>query len=783
MQDRTAPTEPVKARAPLWRRLLFTPLVASLLMGLFWLAADPLPIDMVLRFTQSALMPERASGQIVLVDASWSDDPRVRSGEEDRLADARLMRALARYSPKSVFIEKTYFQATTSEADAALASALRSLPTAPFLASKGREDLLSGTVEVVHPIEPLRSTGRLANTSINFDELGFSEQGRYRWEGASTNLRTLAGLISGRDGTAAERFLIDFRVSPGAVPHYKAGQVVGQSLARAALAGKIVIVTGGASMSEAPPRLPVYGWRPQADLHALAAETLLRGRPSDWGASPLLLLVALLEVALHSRPRLRRHAGRLRLAAGLGCVVIAAVARLWLINIGIGAAVALLVTAASIAHWRRRRKRAEQTNIRSGLRNMAGFRAHQPDGRAVIVARLRRFDETIAAVPADQQGAFSRAVAGRLATGEPSTEIFHDESGHFAWRQAATSYEAIEDHLSGLRALFAAPIDLAGQPIDLAVTFGVDLMFDNVQADRLISAIDAAADAAERGRVSQTFGEERAEQARWTASLHSAIDAALSRQEIWVAYQPKLRLADSRVTGAEALVRWSHPERGEIAPNQFVAHAERDERIDALTWAVLDRALATTALLTGEGQPIDMAVNLSAVMLTRPDLTERVMDRLATHRLAADLLTLELTETVPLNESPVALDNLVRLRSAGVRISLDDYGTGASNLLYLRNVPADEVKIDRAFITHIASSRADRAIVRGTVETAHLMNQLVVVEGVEDLATLPLLHMLGCDVAQGFGIGRPQHLTDFRRLYCGQTTRRASALADGVKFG
>lgn len=763
--------------------MLFTPVMLAALVGGFWAVADPLPVDMVLRHAQSALMPEKASGQIVLVDASWEDDPTVRSAEDDRLADARLIRALARYRPARVFIEKPYFQPTSRRADNAVAEALRTLPSRPVLASKGRHDPLSNTVELFDPVPIIASAGDVANTSVRFDTFGYSQLGMFRWSGEGTNRPTFSALMSERSGSADTLFVIDYRISPDTLPHASARSITRGIAAKDLLVGKTVLISGANTSSDSLPRMPVYGWRSQAELHALAAETLLRGRPLDVGGLPLLALILAVELILLFARHIRRYAAPIRLLVGAGTVVAAVTARLWLVNLEVGPALAVLITAASIAYWRHKKAKAEQTNARSKLPNMTGFRAHGPDGRAVIVARLGRFDETIAAVPAELQGAFARAVATRLSAGEPDTTVFHDESGHFAWRRDATSYEAIEDHLSGLRALFAAPVDLDGQAIDLSVTFGVDLMFDNTQADRLTSAIDAAADAAERGRVSQTFGEERAEQARWTASLHSAIDAALSREEIWVAYQPKLRLNDNCVVGAEALVRWSHPQRGNIAPDQFVAHAERDERIDSLTWAVLDRALATTALLNAEGQPLHMAVNLSAVMLTRPDLTERVMARLATHCLPAKILTLELTETVPLDESPTALDNLIRLRSAGVRISLDDYGTGSSNLLYLRNVPADEVKIDRAFVTGIATSRADRAIVRGTVAMAHEMGQSVVVEGVEDVATLPLLRDLGCDTAQGYGIGRPQRLSDFRRLFCDRDDRRFLPLAGNLKLG
>ena len=513
-------------------------------------------------------------------------------------------------------------------------------------------------------------------------------------------------------------------------------------------------------------RLPRLGFSQQTEVHVLAAETLLRGRPIDLKGWPLLALVGLIHwIIAFTRPSLRT-ASIARVAGFILLLTVGGIAGLFQVNLDATPAIAALIALTWIITWRRRKTRAEQTNLRSNLPNMAAFRAAEPPVNVVlIVARVARIDDILTALASELHGLFARAVVHRLKAGSDELTLYHDDNGHFAWYVPAQSFAAIESHLAGLKALFASPLMLADHPVDVELAFGIDVNSDHDAPLRLASASNAAAEAAATGQIAHSVGAEGLERASWTTSLHTAIDLALQNQEIWVAYQPKLDLTLGQITGAEALVRWTHPTRGNIPPNDFIGHAERDGRIDALTWAVADHAVASAALLNATGAPFQVAINLSAVMLERADLHQRMMDLLFRHKVRPDLLTLELTETVPLGHNYTVTDNLHRLRASNCRISIDDYGTGASNLLYLKNVPSDEVKIDRAFVTGLTDNPVNTAIVRGTIEMVHALNRSVVAEGVEDFATLRLLGDLGCDVAQGYAIGRPQQLSDFQQTF------------------
>jgi EAL domain-containing protein (putative c-di-GMP-specific phosphodiesterase class I) len=241
-------------------------------------------------------------------------------------------------------------------------------------------------------------------------------------------------------------------------------------------------------------------------------------------------------------------------------------------------------------------------------------------------------------------------------------------------------------------------------------------------------------------------------------SLLARLDHAIETEELWVAYQPKLDLRTGTITGAEALVRWMHPEKGQIFPDQFVGAAEEGGRIERLTSFVLDRALEVAASINSAGRPFHIAVNLSALLLTDTELVARVEALLRKHGVAPHLLTLEVTETSTMRSAVEAMVQLQRLADLGVQLSIDDYGTGFSTLDYLKRIPASELKIDRSFISMLHKSQSDRIMVNSTIQLAHSLGRKVVAEGVESAEILSELKRMGCDMGQGYHIARPATL-------------------------
>jgi EAL domain-containing protein (putative c-di-GMP-specific phosphodiesterase class I) len=230
---------------------------------------------------------------------------------------------------------------------------------------------------------------------------------------------------------------------------------------------------------------------------------------------------------------------------------------------------------------------------------------------------------------------------------------------------------------------------------------------------------------------------------------------------VWV--QPKVSLHDGRVTGVEALVRWMHPEHGMILPDDFIPIAEHSGLITPLTMTVLRQSLQACEAWRRAGKSLGVAVNLSPRSLLEPDFVEEVARALAAVEVPASAVTFEITESSLMADPERAIQALRRLRDLGVRLSIDDLGTGYSSLAYLQRLPVDEIKIDRSFLQRADLDALDDsvAIIGAIVDLGHRLGREVVAEGVEDEASWATLRTLGCDSAQGYWMSRPMPTQDF----------------------
>jgi len=249
--------------------------------------------------------------------------------------------------------------------------------------------------------------------------------------------------------------------------------------------------------------------------------------------------------------------------------------------------------------------------------------------------------------------------------------------------------------------------------------------------------------------------------------MEQDLRGAWERGELSLVYQPVYRLADTRLVGAEALLRWQHPEHGAIAPSVFIDVAEQSGLIETIGPAVL-RAACVDAMRWTHDHPnareLFVAVNVSPRQLRNGDLSEQVAQVLADTGLDASRLHVELTETAIIGDEIRASTLLGRLRSTGVKVWLDDFGTGFSGLSHLRRVPVDGVKIDRSFIADVLRDPDDLALTTAIIAMAHSLGITVVAEGVEKEGQYTILRERGCDLAQGFWLGHPMTMPDFVRL-------------------
>jgi diguanylate cyclase (GGDEF)-like protein len=237
--------------------------------------------------------------------------------------------------------------------------------------------------------------------------------------------------------------------------------------------------------------------------------------------------------------------------------------------------------------------------------------------------------------------------------------------------------------------------------------------------------------------------------------LLAALRRALDAGELELHYQPKVTLGAGEVVGVEALVRWNHPTRGYIPPDEFIPLAETSGLMHRLTEFVVDTALAQVASWRTQGLPVSVAVNISARDLHGPELARTVSEALARHRVPATVLKLELTERTLMAEHTRVVDTLVALEALDVEISLDDFGTGYSSMFMLKRLPVSELKVDRSFVSRLAETEDDASIVRSIIDLAHALGLEAVAEGVETEEVWRQLQGLGCDTAQGWFVSRP----------------------------
>jgi diguanylate cyclase len=303
------------------------------------------------------------------------------------------------------------------------------------------------------------------------------------------------------------------------------------------------------------------------------------------------------------------------------------------------------------------------------------------------------------------------------------------------------------------------PVTVAGHLIRISASIGI-AVYTGLESDGhdiLKEAEAAMYHAKEMGRNGYCFFEKSMnEDARRYLELVQDLRFALERREFILHYQPACDVVDGRVTGAEALLRWRHPAHGLLSPDVFIPIAEKTGLIIPIGEWVLDEACRQISEWRNAGQPHwTISVNLSAVQFSHPGLRYSIEETLRRHSLEPRFLTLEITESTAMRDADASLRILQELRSMGVRISIDDFGTGYSSLLYLKRLPASELKIDRGFVRDLAYDQGDAAIITAIIALGQSLSLNIVAEGVETVGQRDFLMSLGCRSMQGYLMGRP----------------------------
>jgi EAL domain-containing protein (putative c-di-GMP-specific phosphodiesterase class I) len=379
----------------------------------------------------------------------------------------------------------------------------------------------------------------------------------------------------------------------------------------------------------------------------------------------------------------------------------------------------------------------------------------------VAIVGLGRFSELRRQLGSELAGQILAELCRRISEHLPEVRLGRVGRTQIEVLFPAKSAAEAEQLLDRARIELEAPLEIADQSIDVDVAIGYAQVQhgDDVVIENAAMALARAQSG--HAKIAGFSAEERravADRLQLMRDLHRA----LAGDELYLHYQPKFRPRTGEIDSVEALIRWTHPQHGQVPPDRFIGLAEETGAIAELTRWVMQRAIADQKTLTDDGWPLPVYVNLSGRLVVDREFTRWLLGQ--ARQRPAGAIGMEITETAIISDPRHALANLQVLADAGVPIAIDDYGAGLSSLAYLKQLPATELKIDRLFVMGLTSSHRDPLLVRSTIDLAHALEMEVTAEGVENGPTLALLRTMGCDLIQGYFIARPMPLEDLRRF-------------------
>ena len=397
----------------------------------------------------------------------------------------------------------------------------------------------------------------------------------------------------------------------------------------------------------------------------------------------------------------------------------------------------------------------DATSLHRRLGGGAADRAAADDHRTfVAIAEIDRFGALRRRIGYAVATGLVGGMADRVRQAMPAARVGRVGRTSVEFAFAARSLEEARAQLTALSTALEQPLLVDGYAFELTAAIGVvdatGHEIDDRQLDGAAAALAAAQDRRTRFVIAGADPQDGVGISQ--LSIMRDLRDAMSRDELKLHYQPKLRCRTDTIDSAEALLRWFHPEFGLVRTDKLVEMAEATGAIRDLTFWTIDRAIADRARLAAAGRPLTLYVNISGQLLA-----DRVFAQWALERLAGNggSIGFEITETAIIDEPEIAIDHLQRFAAAGIKIAIDDYGSGLSSLAYLKQLPAHELKIDQMFVSGLTDSHRDPLLVRSSIDLAHALEMEVTAEGVDDPISLSLLRVMGCDLVQGYLISPP----------------------------
>ena len=738
--------------------LFLAPLAAAAALGLILIATGlGLGLDRMLAEVRDDLRGRPASGEVHVVEIDARSIDALRRWPWPRSLHGAAVDRLRESGARSIAFDIDFSSVSTASEDGAFAAALARagggviLPTFNQQSAYGREESIDAA-----PIRELADNAFLATANVVPDADGALRRMPFGGETLGLPRPSLASMVAERTDSVGDSFGIDYAIDPATVPRHSFVDLIRGRIPASALTGKRVIVGSTAVELGDHYAVPHHGMLPGVVIQALAAETLIAGTERREGGALVPLALALLMVAASL---LRPGRGALALlgvtAAALPPLSLLADVR-FALTYEIVPAVAALLGAAAVSAAALRRRRERESGLRDAVTGLPNLRALEEDAAGlnsieIVVARIGGHAALASALGPVAMAKLVASLAERLRIGSGAARVYRcDESAlaFIAFGDAAAA------SLDGLAAL-ARDQEADGRRIEVPLHFGLAAGAGAAARQLAADAALAASQAERSGARVQHFTERDSAEVARSVALMGELDEAFRSGAIRNHYQPKLDLASGRIRSVEALVRWFHPARGLLPPDSFVPLIEEHGRARDLTRHVLCGAIAQALRWRDEdGLELSVAVNVSAGLLGDAAFMAELRETVSASGLAAGALTLEVTESATMADPEASIAALEAWRSLGAGVSIDDFGTGQSSLGYIRTLPATELKIDRSFVSDLGRTPRNAIMVRSTIAMAHELGLTVVAEGVEDEGCLAALAAMGCDVIQGWLIGR-----------------------------
>lgn len=648
------------------------------------------------------------------------------------------------------------------------------------------------------PIDALTDDALIASVNVPVDSDGEVRRYAYNSSDHASIGATLAGVTRTGD------FTIDYGIDHQSIPHLSFEDILQGRFDKRQVEGRVILI-GATALELGDEFATPVGLLPGVVVHGLAYESIVQGRALHT-LTPLALLILCTGLALVLLPR--RKGRSLRVLLIRHTLVAFAIVSLSIVIqslMPVSVRIApLLATQTLFAIWAVRtelvrRGRAIVREREAGLLHLAlnHVETELPNRRAllrrmdamrsaerlmyVLTVGVERHAEMRGVVGYNVANTLIRMLADRLREISGADCVAHISSSVLAFACYNMTEEGFEPLLARLEDL-GTNFTVDGHSIDIYLRIGVARAEGAaLSPELLIERATLALNSAHKtvGRVA-VYDEARFGSPSNNLSLMTEMLNALDAGDISLHYQPKMQTSDGQITSVEALCRWHHPQRGPIYPDIFIPIAEETGQIRALTeWCFL-QVIKDQAKLRSLGHDITVALNISGRLLADQDFKDKVLEFA---RSVETRLCLEITETAVIESPELATEAIAAFRDAGIKISIDDYGSGLSSLSYLKLLNADELKIDKSLVVGVSDSQRDRLIMKSTIDLAHGLGMSVVAEGVEDEALAACLTLLGCDLIQGYWLSRPVPLTGLVEFLQARTQEPALAVVGSATSG